>query len=62
MMPTKLNLIVAICRNNNGIGFKNTLPWKLYGDMKFFKETTTGTSSKKNVVLMGKKHLGVHPY
>ena len=55
-MPTKLNLIVALCRKNNGIGFKNTLPWKLSGDMKFFKETTTttGTSSKKNVVLMGR--------
>lgn len=56
-MNVRLNLIVAVCRKNYGIGFKNSLPWKLSGDMKFFKETTTGDkrrSRKPNVVIMGR--------
>ena len=44
-----LNLIVAKT-NNNCIGFKNSLPWILKDDMKFFKEKTYN-----NVVVMGRK-------
>jgi dihydrofolate reductase len=42
-----INIIVASSLNNI-IGEKNTLPWKCPGDMKFFKEKTSG-----NIVVMG---------
>ena len=29
-MSVRLNLIVAVCRKNNGIGFKNSLPEALW--------------------------------
>jgi dihydrofolate reductase / thymidylate synthase len=47
-----MNLIVAICKKNNGIGFQNGLPWHLKKDLKYFKETTTSPGS---VVIMGRK-------
>ena len=55
-MSVKLNLIVAVCRKNNGIGFQNGLPWRLNGDLNFFKQKTTENknNSKKNVVIMGR--------
>tara|TARA_B100000795_G_C22764770_1_gene425194 strand:- start:277 stop:783 length:507 start_codon:yes stop_codon:yes gene_type:complete len=35
-------LIVAVAKPNNGIGKNNDLLWRLPGDMKFFREQTTG--------------------
>lgn len=35
-------LIVAIAKGNNGIGKDNDLLWHLPGDMKFFRNQTTG--------------------
>lgn len=35
-------LIVAVARENNGIGKDNDLLWHLPGDMKFFRSQTTG--------------------
>ena len=46
-----MNLIVAYCKNR-GIGFKNTLPWKLSLDMNRFKKLTIG--NKNNAVIMGR--------
>tara|TARA_B100001758_G_C18367714_1_gene589502 strand:+ start:456 stop:1004 length:549 start_codon:yes stop_codon:yes gene_type:complete len=48
---TKINIIVAICKNN-GIGLNNKLPWHYSSDLKKFKNLTTG--NKKNAVIMGK--------
>jgi len=48
---TKINIIVAICKNN-GIGINNKLPWHYTSDLKKFKSLTTG--NKKNAVIMGK--------
>jgi len=48
---TKINIIVAICKNN-GIGINNKLPWHYSSDLKKFKTLTTG--NKKNAVIMGK--------
>ena len=44
-----INLIVA-CDEAGGIGYKGNLPWHFPGDLKRFKELTTG-----NVVVMGRK-------
>ena len=44
------NLICAVDKNN-GIGINNDLPWKLSGDMNYFKNTTT---KGKNVCIMGR--------
>jgi dihydrofolate reductase len=50
------SIIVAVDKNN-GIGINNKLPWKLKGDMEFFKNTTTKTKlpNETNVVIMGRK-------
>lgn len=51
-----MNLVVAAC-NNRGIGINGQLPWRLRGDMNFFKKTTTQTNQedKQNAVIMGRK-------
>jgi dihydrofolate reductase len=47
-MNNKLGLIVAM-DSENGIGFRNSLPWRLKGDLAHFKDVTMG-----NVVIMGR--------
>ncbi|XP_013409720.1 dihydrofolate reductase-like [Lingula anatina] len=56
MPDVKLNLVVAMC-NNRGIGINGQLPWRLRGDMNFFKKITSETKDpeKKNAVIMGRK-------
>ena len=44
-------MIVAMSRNR-GIGYGNSLPWKLQNDMKYFKRMTIGNGN--NCVIMGK--------
>lgn len=48
--------IIVAADLNNGIGKNNNLPWRLKGDMKYFKEKTTTTTvvGEKNVVIMGR--------
>lgn len=46
-----LKLIVAMS-NNNGIGFKNTIPWYHKLDLLHFKKTTIGNGN--NSIIMGK--------
>ncbi len=46
-----INIIVAYCKNN-GIGYKNTLPWYIKSDLIKFKLKTIG--NKNNAVIMGK--------
>ena len=48
----KINIIVACC-SNNGIGFKNTIPWFIKNDMKYFSKITKG--NKNNAIIMGRK-------
>uniref|UniRef100_A0A0D9XZ25 Bifunctional dihydrofolate reductase-thymidylate synthase n=1 Tax=Leersia perrieri TaxID=77586 RepID=A0A0D9XZ25_9ORYZ len=49
--------VVVAATRDMGIGKDGTLPWKLPGDLKFFKDITMTTSdpSKKNAVVMGRK-------
>lgn len=53
----KFSIIVSMHVSSNGIGKDNQLPWKIKEDMKFFKDTTTSTTTAdaKNVVIMGRK-------
>jgi len=55
-MSLRLNIVVAAC-SNRGIGINGSLPWKLSGDMLFFKRITSETKdpAKQNAVVMGRK-------
>lgn len=46
----RLHMIVAYCKPNKGIGYKNKLPWHLPCDLKRFKELT------KNGTLITGRH------
>ena len=50
-------IVVAATASNFGIGKLGGLPWKLPGDMAFFKTLTTTTidNKKQNAVIMGRK-------
>ncbi|KAK4481073.1 hypothetical protein RD792_011943 [Penstemon davidsonii] len=54
--PRNYQVVVA-ATPDMGIGKDGKLPWKLPGDLKFFKEITSTTSdlSKRNAVMMGRK-------
>jgi dihydrofolate reductase len=55
-MVSDFDVVVAMDLKQ-GIGKAGQLPWKLSGDMKFFKELTSKVESpgKKNAVVMGRK-------
>ena len=40
-MSVKYNIIVA-ATEKGGIGLNKGLPWRIKGDMKYFKDVTTG--------------------
>lgn len=42
--------IIVAASKNLGIGYEGKLPWKLKGDMNYFKKITTD-----NIVIMGRK-------
>ena len=70
-MSKGFEIVVAATEAEFGIGKEGGLPWRLPGDMKFFKELTTvtgspspistetksegGSSSVQNAVIMGRK-------
>ncbi|RKP34738.1 dihydrofolate reductase-like domain-containing protein [Dimargaris cristalligena] len=41
-LPLELRIVVAAAREGGGIGQGGDLPWRLAGDMKFFRQLTTG--------------------
>jgi len=47
----KCNIIVAMCKYNNGIGLNGSLPWDIKEDLHHFSKLTKGTG--KNAVIMG---------
>ncbi|XP_012843023.1 PREDICTED: bifunctional dihydrofolate reductase-thymidylate synthase 1-like isoform X1 [Erythranthe guttata] len=56
-IPERSYQVVVAATPDMGIGKEGKLPWRLPGDLKFFKEITATTSdpNKKNAVLMGRK-------
>ena len=57
--PKPLSLIVA-CSSEGGIGKDGQLPWRIPGDMAYFKRVTTettntGDGARVNAVIMGRK-------
>jgi len=53
-----INIIVAYCKKNNGIGFQNTIPWHLKSELQYFKEVTSMKNegqTMNNIVIMGRK-------
>jgi len=47
----KFNIIVAMCKYNNGIGLNGSLPWKIKEDFHHFYKLTKGNG--RNAVIMG---------
>ncbi len=50
----ELDLVVA-CDMQRGIGKDNRLPWRLKGDMKFFRELTSSNAAGESAVILGRK-------
>jgi len=52
-----MNIIVAYCKKNNGIGLNNKIPWYLKNDLNNFQQITSKTDKDytKNMVVMGRK-------
>jgi dihydrofolate reductase / thymidylate synthase len=52
-----MNVIVAYCKKNNGIGCDNKIPWFLKNDLKNFQQITSKTFKPytKNMIVMGRK-------
>lgn len=55
--PQRKYQVVVAATRDMGIGKDGKLPWRLPGEIKFFKEITSMTSDpgKKNAVIMGRK-------
>ena len=52
----KFGLVVAATAASMGIGRQGQLPWRLRGDMTYFKKlTSTAQTGKRNAVIMGRK-------
>lgn len=55
-VQSSFSIIVAYEQTQRGIGFQNSIPWRITEDMTFFRETTTRTQDpqKINAIIMGK--------
>jgi dihydrofolate reductase len=55
-MNPSLEMVVAYCVSNRGIGKDNRLPWNYPEDLKYFKKITSESPpEKQNVIIMGKR-------
>jgi dihydrofolate reductase len=51
-------IVASASKSNLGIGNNGKIPWKIDGDMEFFKKITMSSSmNKMNAVIMGRKTL-----
>jgi len=53
----RFSVVVAACKQSRGIGGAGQLPWRLRGDMYYFKQLTRSVRdpTKMNAVIMGRK-------
>lgn len=53
----RFSVVVAACKQTRGIGGAGQLPWRLRGDMHYFKQLTRSVQdpTKMNAVIMGRK-------
>lgn len=53
----RFSVVVAACKQSRGIGVNNGLPWRLRGDMHYFKQLTRSVRdpTMRNAVIMGRK-------
>ena len=54
----EFNIIVALSKKNNGIGFKNNLPWNLKNELSHFKNLTTNSITNGDNYLLGVVIMG----
>lgn len=49
--------VILASTESNGIGWRNQLPWRIKGDMSFFKKVTTtnNEAGHENTIIMGRK-------
>lgn len=49
--------VIAACDLNRGIGINNQLPWRISGDMKYFKNLTVKSEGEglRNLCIMGRR-------
>lgn len=52
--PERFTVIAAV-DEEGGIGRDGRLPWRLRGDMEFFRVTTTGPGGGANAVILGRR-------
>ena len=59
----KINAIVSMCNDNNGIGVNNRLPWNISEDYLYYLRivNTLKNKQKLNAVIYGRKTYEVLP-
>lgn len=56
------NMIVAMCRNTRGIGYKNRLPWKYAEELKLFRKLTTSHFCPETNSIYDALYMGTNTY
>ena len=55
----RFSIIVGYTFNNNGIGYKGQLPWRLKNDMIYFKKKTSNVNEDDNIEYINSVIMGM---